>query len=99
MPPFFVLYYLTRESVRKKVVFAYRFRLHKIVKGADDMARVQSEYKVESIFIDRLIEMGYEFIPMKNYDDVLANFREQLCNLLSLVADVHDTVGYRLPYW
>lgn len=45
------------------------------------MARVQSEYQVESIFIDRLIEMGYEFIPMKNYDDVLANFREQLCKV------------------
>lgn len=42
------------------------------------MARVQSEYEVESLFIERLTDMGYKFIPMKNYDDVLANFRKQL---------------------
>ena len=45
------------------------------------MARVQSEYEVESLFIERLIDLGYEFIPMKNYDDVLSNFREQLCKV------------------
>lgn len=45
------------------------------------MARVQSEYEVESLFIERLTDMGYKFIPMKNYDDVLANFRKQLCEL------------------
>lgn len=45
------------------------------------MARVPSEYEVESLFIERLIDLGYEFVPMKNYDDVLANFREQLCKV------------------
>ena len=44
-------------------------------------ARVQSEYEVESLFIERLTDLGYEFIPMKNYDDVLSNFREQLCKV------------------
>lgn len=29
------------------------------------MARVQSEYEVESLFIERLTDMGYKFIPMK----------------------------------
>ena len=33
------------------------------------MARVQSEYEVESLFIERLTDMGYKFIPMKNYGD------------------------------
>lgn len=45
------------------------------------MARVQSEYEVESLFIERLTDLGYEFIPMKNYNDVLSNFREQLCKV------------------
>ncbi len=45
------------------------------------MARAKSEYDVENQYIDRLIEMGYEFIPMKNYDDVYNNFREQFCKL------------------
>ena len=37
-----------------------------------------SEYEVENIFIDRLEGIGYEFSKMNNYNDVLANFREQL---------------------
>ena len=37
-----------------------------------------SEYEVEDIFIDRLEGIGYKFIKLDNYDDVLANFREQL---------------------
>ncbi|MFQ7492432.1 MAG: hypothetical protein ACLRL4_01445 [Bifidobacterium bifidum] len=41
------------------------------------MAHV-SEYDVENLFIDRLESIGYQFIEMANYDDVLANFREQL---------------------
>lgn len=45
------------------------------------MPRVQSEYAVENLYIDRLIDMGYEFIPMKNYEDVCINFREQFCKL------------------
>lgn len=42
-----------------------------------------SEYEVEALYIERLEEMGYEFIPMKNYDDVLVNFRKQFCKLNS----------------
>ena len=37
-----------------------------------------SEYKVEDIFIDRLEGIGYKFVKLDDYDDVLANFREQL---------------------
>ena len=37
-----------------------------------------SEYEVEDIFIGRLESIGYKFIKLDNYDDVLANFREQL---------------------
>lgn len=45
------------------------------------MPRIKSEYEVESLYIDRLIDMGYNFVPMKNYDDVCANFRKQFCKL------------------
>lgn len=41
------------------------------------MAHV-SEYDVESLFIDRLESIGYRFVDIANYDDVVANFREQL---------------------
>ena len=41
------------------------------------MPKVMSEYEVESLYIDRLDEMGYEYIDLKNYDDVCANFRKQ----------------------
>ena len=37
-----------------------------------------SEYDVENKFINRLEDIGYHFIKMDTYDDVLANFREQL---------------------
>ena len=37
-----------------------------------------SEYDVENLFIDRLEGIGYEFVDMSNYDDVVANFRKQL---------------------
>lgn len=37
-----------------------------------------SEYEIEDIFIDRLEGIGYKFIKLNNYDEVLANFREQL---------------------
>jgi len=62
------------------------------------MPRVKSEYEIESLYIDRLIDMGYDFIPMKNYDDVCANFRKQFCKLNSKeliaakgVAELSDT--------
>ncbi len=37
-----------------------------------------SEYDVETRFIDRLESIGYKYVELKNYDDVLSNFREQL---------------------
>ena len=37
-----------------------------------------SEYDVETLFIDRLESIGYKYVDLKNYDDVLANFRNQL---------------------
>ena len=48
------------------------------------MPRVQSEYEVETLFINKLQALGYEYIPLKNYDEVLANFRTQLCKLNAL---------------
>ena len=39
-----------------------------------------SEYEVETLFIDCLENIGYEYVELKNYDDVVANFREQLAN-------------------
>ena len=38
-----------------------------------------SEYDIEMQFIKRLESIGYEFIELHDYDDVLKNFREQLC--------------------
>ena len=37
-----------------------------------------SEYEVETKFIDRLESIGYEYVELKNYNDVINNFREQL---------------------
>lgn len=45
------------------------------------MSKVQSEYEVEKLYIDRLDEIGYSYVILRNYDDVLANFREQFCKL------------------
>ena len=42
------------------------------------MPRVQSEYEVETIFLDRLQEMNYEYIELKDYDAVIKNFRKKL---------------------
>lgn len=42
------------------------------------MASRKSEYEVEDMFIDRLEGIGYEFVKMNCYDDVLSNFRTQL---------------------
>ena len=42
------------------------------------MARVQSEYDVEARFIERLGEIGFDYIELKNYEDVLRRyFRKQ----------------------
>ncbi len=45
------------------------------------MSKVKSEYEVEELYIDRLDEMGYSYVDLKNYDDVCANFRVQFCKL------------------
>lgn len=37
-----------------------------------------SEYEVETKFIERLESIGYEYVELKNYDDVLQNFKAQL---------------------
>lgn len=42
------------------------------------MAKVQSEYDVEIKFIERLEALGYEYVELKNYDDVISNFRARL---------------------
>lgn len=42
------------------------------------MARVESEYEVETKLLDRLQELGYTYVNLRNYDDVLNNFREML---------------------
>lgn len=47
------------------------------------MPRVQSEYEVETIFIDKLQEMNYTYVDLKNYDDVVNNFRKQLAKFNS----------------
>ncbi|MCC0662042.1 type I restriction endonuclease subunit R [Clostridioides sp. ZZV14-6154] len=43
--------------------------------------KVKSEYEVESLFLDRLQEMDYSYVELKNYDDVLNNFRTKLCEV------------------
>ena len=45
------------------------------------MAKVQSEYDVEIKFIERLEGIGYEYIELKNYSDVISNLREKLTEL------------------
>lgn len=46
------------------------------------MGGLKTEYEVEKIFIEQLDnEQGYSYIDMANYDDVLANFREQFCKV------------------
>ena len=45
------------------------------------MPKVKSEYEVEELYIDRLSELGYEYVDLKNYDDVCSNFRDQFCKL------------------
>ena len=42
------------------------------------MAKVQSEYDVEIKFIERLEGIGYDYVDLKNYDDVINNFRNKL---------------------
>ena len=44
------------------------------------MSRV-SEYEVEEMFINKLESIGYDYVELKDYADVLNNFRNQLCKL------------------
>lgn len=46
-----------------------------------NMGAAISEYEVENRFIERLTEIGYEYIDLKNYDDVKDNFRKQICKV------------------
>ena len=45
------------------------------------MAKVKFEYEIETIFIDQLESIGYQFVDMANYDDVVSNFRVQFCKV------------------
>lgn len=42
-----------------------------------------SEYDVETRFIDRLEKIGYEFVKLDDYSDVLNNFRNMLAKFNS----------------
>ena len=46
-------------------------------KGVKDMAHI-FEYQVEKLFINRLQEIGYDFVELNNYANVISNFRLQL---------------------
>ena len=37
-----------------------------------------SEYEVENLFLQQLQGLGYEYVQLNNYFDVLDNFKEQL---------------------
>ena len=34
------------------------------------MPKAKSEYEIEELYIDRLDDMGYEYVDLKNYDNV-----------------------------
>lgn len=52
------------------------------------MSKAKSKYEVEELYIDRLDEMGYEYVALKNYDDVCFNFRKQFCKLIGQFMDL-----------
>lgn len=45
------------------------------------MPRALSEYEVENKLLTRLEEMQYAVVPMRDYADLLRNFREEVCRL------------------
>ena len=45
------------------------------------MARVQSEYNVEALLIERLRDLGYDYIKMSNLIDIKDNFRKCFCKV------------------
>ena len=73
-------YYALNPALRKQVG---GFLKHAKESGAllyyDLNFQANHKDEVESLYIDRLIELGYDYVPMKNYDDVCANFRKQFC--------------------
>lgn len=38
-----------------------------------------NEYKVEIDYIEYMQMLGWKFIELKNYEDVKANFKKQIC--------------------
>ena len=58
------------------------------------MAKVQSEYDVEIKFIERLELIGYDYVDLKNYDDVIVNFKTQLekVNAEKIIAEKGDSI-------
>lgn len=38
-----------------------------------------NEYKVEIDYIEHMQMFGWKFVELKNYEDVKANFRKQIC--------------------
>ena len=42
------------------------------------MAKVKSEYEVEELYISRLEDLGYEYIELRNYDDVCNNLQKNV---------------------
>ena len=45
------------------------------------MPKVHSEYDVETLYVERLDDMGYTYVNLANYQDVCDNFRKQFCIL------------------
>lgn len=45
------------------------------------MSKVKSEYEVEEILINQLCGMGYDYVDIWDYDEVLNNFRKQFCKV------------------
>lgn len=43
------------------------------------MGKAISEYEVEVLYLNRLQELGYEYVELKNYADVVSNFKKQFC--------------------
>ena len=42
------------------------------------MAKAKSEYEVKDLLLEKLGQLGYKFVELKNYDKLLDNFLEQI---------------------
>ena len=59
-----------------------------------------SEYDVETKFIDRLESIGYQYIDLKNYEDVLANARTQIAAVnAGKLNEVKGTASFSEAEW